>query len=102
MPNKTEPPTPKTRVVNGADLNKLMRKYRYVCIESRYDLYTRSILPIDKRYFTKEIEQQVARYDYRYEIDDNYDHTLYIERVIRTEKQPTGGTVDTPGSDLVP
>jgi hypothetical protein len=79
-----------------------MRKYRYVCIEAKYDLYTRTILSIDRRYFVQEVEQQRDKFDFLYEIDDQYEHTLYIERVIKTAKQPAGGTVDAPGEPLAP
>lgn len=79
-----------------------MRRYIYVCIEARYDLYTRTILPIDKRHFIDAVEQQRDKFDFMYEVDDNYEHTLYIERVIKTPKQPVGGTVDAPGPSLVP
>jgi hypothetical protein len=87
--NTTSTPPPKERrIVNAADLKKIMRKYKYVCIEARYDLYTRTILSVDRRYFVQEVEQRKNEFNYMYEIDDNYEHTLYIERVIKTPKQP--------------
>lgn len=79
-----------------------MRKYTYVFVQIQYELYGRSGIAIDKRHFIKDIETQASKFDYEYEIDDNYEHTLYIERVIRTPKQPAGGTVDTPGINLAP
>jgi hypothetical protein len=104
MSNNTTPTPSKKdcRIVNAAELKKIMRKYRYVCIEAKYDLYTRTILSIDRRYFIDEVEQQRDKFDFMYEIDDNYEHTLYIERVIKTPKPPAGGTVDTQGHNLAP
>jgi hypothetical protein len=104
MSSNTTPTPSKNeyRIVTAAELKKIMRKYKYVCIDVKYDRYTRSMLSIDRRYFIDEVEQQREKFDFLYEIDTNYEHTMYIERVIKTPKQPAGGTVDTPVVNLVP
>jgi hypothetical protein len=79
-----------------------MRKFTYVFVQIPYEIYGRSGISVDKRYFIRDIETLPNQTDYLYEIDDNYEHTLYIERVIKTPKPPAGGTVDTPGHNLAP
>jgi hypothetical protein len=98
-------PTPSKkeyRIISGIELKKLMRKFTYVFVQIPYDLYNRSGIAVDKRHFIRDIESMNHQYDYMYEIDDNYEHTLYIERVIKTPKPPAGGTADTPGPNLAP
>jgi hypothetical protein len=102
MASNTTPSRSEYRIVKAVELKKVMRKYTYVFIQIPYELYGRSGIAIDKRHFVKDIETQADKFDYSYEIDDNYEHTLYIERVIRTPKQQAGGTVDTPGDNLAP
>lgn len=102
MTSNTTPSKKEYRIIKADELKKIMRRYTYVFITVPYELYGRSGLSVDKRFFIKDIETQVDKYNYAYEIDDNYEHTLYIERVIRTPKQPAGGTVDAPGETLAP
>lgn len=90
------------RIVNAAELKKIMHKYKCVRVYVSYEAYHRTGLSVNKRYLIDELESDPKKFDYAYEIDDNYEHTLYIERVIRTQKGPAGGTVDTPGANLVP
>jgi hypothetical protein len=102
MASNTTPSKKEYRIIKADELKKIMRGYTYVFVTVPYELYGRSGISVDRRYFIKDIETQTDKYDYSYEIDDNYAHTLYIERVIRTEKQQAGETGDTPGVNLVP
>lgn len=79
-----------------------MRRYKHVIMSIDYLLYHRTGIPVDKRYVIDHIEGYKSKFDYMYEIDDNYEHTLYIERVIKTPKQQAGETGDTPGVNPVP
>lgn len=102
MSSNTTPSRPEYKIVTGVELKKIMRKFTYVFVSVPYNLYCRSGLAVDKRYFIKDIETLTNEFSYQYEIDANYEHTLYIERVIKTPKQPAGETVDTPGKTLAP
>lgn len=96
---KTEIPQ---RWVTQAELEALVKKADYVYMWIDQDKYCRPLVLADKKTFVSNITNCSHRYDYRFLIDENYEGTIYVEQITRTEKQPTGGTVDTPGVNLAP
>lgn len=89
------------RVVNQAEMKSLVNKAKYVYVLLQSDRYSCTFVPVDRSKFVDHVCRS-AEYDYQFVIDENYEDSIYVDKITRTLKQQAGETGDTPGVKLVP